>query len=106
NLLPLAIFLVLSVQLFIGTIRLKHLLPDTVTQLRRNRYVVVSCLVLFALVVIPFGKYFYSVAPVLLDDDGLHHFTVSSAVLLGVYLLPFAVIWLLGLLSCLNLTQY
>ena len=106
TLLPLAIFLVLTGLLFVGTLKLKRLLPDTEIQIRRNRYVVAISLTLFALAVIPFGEYFYHLVQVMLDDDGLHHFTLSPGSLLVVYLLPFAVIWLLGLLSCLNLAQY
>lgn len=106
NLLPLAVFLLLSVLLFIGTFKLKRLLPDTRLQLRRNRYIIALSLAVFVLVVIPFGEYFYHIAPAMLDDDGLRHFAVSPSALLVVYLLPFAVIWLLGLLSCLNLAQY
>ena len=106
NVLPLALFLILSVLLFIGTVKLKRLVPDNSTQRQRNRYVVTLSVALFLLLVVPFAEYFYRTAPILRDDDGLLHFTLLPEVVVVVYLLPFVLIWLLGLLSSLNLAQY
>jgi hypothetical protein len=56
--------------------------------------------------VFPYGEYFYRVAPKLVDDDGLRHFALLPSTLVAVYLVPFAVVWLLGLLACLHLAKY
>ncbi len=106
NLLPLIVFLLLSMLLFIGSFKLKRLVPDNPAQARRNRRVIVLSLAIFLLLVFPYAEYFYRMAPALLDDDGLRHFTLLPGILIAVYLLPFAAIWLLGLLSSLNLAQY
>ena len=106
NLLPLAVFLLLSLLLFVGSVRLKRLLPDSPAQLQRNRHIIAFGVAAFLLVVIPFAEYFYRLAPTMLDDDGLHHFTLAPGVLILTYVMPFTVIWLLGLLACLNLAQY
>lgn len=106
NLLPLAMFLLLSALLFVGSRRLSRLVPSDTIFGRRHQRATILSLALFALLVIPYGEYFYQAAPMLTDDDGLNHFILPPAVLIAVYLAPFIAIWLLGLLSCLNLAKY
>ena len=107
NLLPLAVFAFLSILLFIGSSRLKHLASDVSQGLNyRGKKLIILSVVGFALLVLPYGIYFSWVAPSLRDDDGLHHFVMSRGMLCVTYLIPFAVTWLLGLLSCLNLARY
>ena len=106
NLLPLGVFLALSSLLFAGSSQLARLMVDGSVSRQRHQRFRALCLALFVLVVFPYGEYFHRVAPVILDDDGLHHFVLSPATLVAVYLAPFIVIWLLGVLSCLNLMWY
>jgi hypothetical protein len=103
NLLPLAIFLVLSVLLYIGSLRLRNMLSEAPL---RWQYITNLSLVIFSLAVVPYVQYFYRVAPTLVDDDELRHFALSPNVLVVAYVIPFAAVWLLGLVSCLNIAQY
>ena len=104
NLVPLAMFLCLSTMLCIGTIKLRRLLPPGKDD--GARWAIAAGLGGFLAAVVLYACYFYHMAPSLLDDDGLHHFALSAPVLAGAYLLPFAIIWLLGMLSCVNLAHY
>ena len=104
NLAPLAVFLCLSTILCIGTMKLKRLLPPGKDE--RAHWAIVACVGGFLVAIVLYACYFYHMAPSLRDDDGLHHFALSAPALAGVYLLPFAVIWLLGVLSCVNLAHY
>lgn len=106
NLLPLTLFVYLTVLLFIGTIKLKRVLPEGTGSKKRNYSIILIALAIFLLVVIPYGIHFYHFSSVMLDDDGLHHFVLSPGTLTFVYLLPFSFVWLLGLLSCVNLAEY
>lgn len=106
NLLPLAVFLLLSVLLYAGSVRLVRLVPSAKGLGQRYRRLVACSLGLFVLLIIPFGGYFYHVAPLIIDDDGLRHFVLPANVLVGIYLVPFIAIWLLGVLSCVNLATY
>jgi hypothetical protein len=101
NLLPVAVILAASVYLFAGTRALMWLLPNHKKGARVWQYI--SLLFIF---VVGYAMYFYHVAAHLLDDDGLHHFGLSPGTLLLTYVLPYAMAWLLGLLSCLNLSRY
>ncbi len=108
NLVPLALFLFLSILLYIGTIKLKRLLPDQPPEKHkyRNRQLMFLSIAVFTLLLIPYGQYFHQVALTMMDDDGLQHFVISPNVLTYVYLIPFALVWLLGVLSCINLADY
>lgn len=106
NVVPLGLFLYLSILLFIGAWRLRRTSPDDPDRTIRDRRSFLFGLLCFLLVVVPYTRYFYHTAPNLLDDDGLHHFALSPGILVGVYILPFALVWLLGLASCLNLASY
>lgn len=106
NMLPLALLLLLSLLLFIGSLRLSQLVPSEAALGRRQQRITSLSLAIFILLVIPFGDYFYHAAPAMLDDDGLFHFALPPGILIFIYLVPFVVIWLLGLLACLNLAKY
>jgi hypothetical protein len=104
NLVPLVVILVATALLFVGTLKLRHTLPMKYQSL--PPVVLIKFLVAYVVVVGGFTAYFYNSAPKLLDDDGLHHFTWSASALLFLYALPYAVVWLLGLLASLNLARY
>jgi len=106
NLLPLGVFLLLSVLLFTGSFRLSRLVPANPAFMHRHQRLIALGLALFVLLVIPYSEYFYHVAPGILDDDGLQRFILPQPALIAVYLMPFIAVWLLGLLSCLNLAKY
>ena len=106
NLLPLAVFVTLSVLLFAGAHQLRRLVPDTIAQRQRRFRLVSLGLALYSLVIVPYVAYFYRMAPTLLDDDGLHHFALPPQSLLAVYIVPFSTAWLIGLLSCIDLAGY
>jgi len=102
NLVPLLVILAASVYILVGTQRLRHLsnsrLRDSV-----NLRPYLSLLFVF---VVAYTLDFYQSAPNMLDDDGLHHFSLSPTVLLFVYVLPYVIVWVLGVFSCINLVDY
>jgi hypothetical protein len=106
NLVPLALFVVLTLLLYYGSYRLVRLLPYSSITHRRSRQIFIISLVIFVLLVIPYSGYFHRIAPTMLDDDGLHHFVMSPGILTVVYIIPFVFVWLLGLLACINLANY
>lgn len=106
NLLPLAVFLLVSVLLFAGSLRLSRLVHGKPAFINHYQRLAALSLALFTVLIVPYGEYFYQVAPSILDDDGLRHFTLPHTTLIAVYLLPFIMVWLLGLLSCLKLVKY
>ncbi len=106
NYIPLALFLVLSIFLYIGTVKLKEVLPDETTTKQHFMLSIAVSIVIYIAAVIPYARYFYHVAPIMLDDDGLRHFILSPGILTITYIVPFSIIWLLGILSCINLADY
>jgi hypothetical protein len=102
NLVPLLAILIASFYILIGTQQLRHL---SHSRLRDSLNLRPFLSILFVFI-ITYSMYFYQDAPKVLDDDGLHHFTLSSTTLLFVYVLPYIVVWTIGVFSCINLVDY
>ncbi len=103
NHVPLLVVLASAIYLFLGSRRLARLVPAESEASRQRRIV---ALALLALLSVTFARYFYAVAPSIKDDDGLLHYGLSAGVMLLTYVLPYVVVWLLGVLACLNLVHY
>jgi hypothetical protein len=104
NLLPIPVMLSSSLVLFKGTSDL--LKNKAVEDKHLNKKMLGMYLLIVLAVVFAYGVYFHSHAAKLVDDDGFRHFVISVKTLMYVYVLPYALIWLLGLMSCLNLEHY
>lgn len=104
NLTPVAIIMLVSISLFAGSAKLNGILPAR--QRSVDRPVLAFSLAVFFFGAIVYAMYFDRVAPTLLDDDGLHHFALAPHTLLLIYVVPYVLVWLLGLLACLNLAHY
>jgi hypothetical protein len=102
--LPVLFVLASSIYLFIGSYKLNQIASHGSDNLR-SRMVLVS-LTIFLVLVTMYIRYFYSVAGGVVDDDGLSHFGLSASTLLFTYVLPHIIVWLLGLLACMNLARY
>jgi hypothetical protein len=101
NLVPLFVILVTSIYIFLGTQKLRHLSNSRLRDSNIRPYL--SLLFVF---VVSYSLYFYQAAPKLLDDDGLRHFALHATTLLFVYVLPYTIVWVLGVFSCVNLYDY
>jgi hypothetical protein len=104
NLLPVAIVLLGTVLLFIGSVKLARMLP--VPQQHLGSWKRTAPLIAFLIAAGFFAWYLYRSAPSLLDDDGLQHFALSPILLLFTYIIPYIAVWLFGLLACLNIAHY
>jgi hypothetical protein len=101
NLLPLAVVLLFAILLFIGSVKLISIVnvKRQLTQGRKHITIVAAYAVIASL----YACYLYREASHIVDDDGLRHFALAPSVLLFVYITPYLTVWLLGLLSCLNI---
>jgi hypothetical protein len=106
NLLPLAVFVIVTGLLATGAYKLSRLLPNDPAVKQRSEHVALTCTSAFLLIVTPFIQRFHDTVPQVLDDDNLHHFSLSPDVLVPLYIVPFALVWLVGLLSTVKLAEY
>jgi len=99
---PIAVAAVSGVYLFYGSQKLKQIAPAKIWTRTRGALFAVLCFALFGI----FAWQFYQAAPTLESVDGVPRFVLPVSVLLFTYVLPHVVLWVLGLLACINLAQY
>ncbi|MEO8105517.1 MAG: hypothetical protein ABI602_04245 [Candidatus Saccharibacteria bacterium] len=99
---PLAIALVATVLLYIGSRQLAGLV-DLSGQNRRKELVYVATFTLFVAL---FVANFYAHTTDLMSGHGMPGFDASPNVLMGSYVLPYIISWSLGLLAAVNLARY
>ena len=104
NIGPMLIILVSSIYLYVGSYKLNQILSIKFKNIRDS--VLYLSISFYLTGLIAYAFYFHHVAPTLIDDDGLPHFALRPNALLVVYVLPYAVTWLLVMLACLNLANY
>jgi len=102
NYLPVFIALLSSLYLYIGSRRLAGLVGSA----SRNRSRELRYIVLFAVFAVLFAVNFYSNAAGLIGDNGVPRFAFSLNILMFSYVLPYIIVWSLGLLTCFNLAWY
>ena len=102
NYLPLFIALVSSVYLYIGSRRLVSLVGSD----GRNRRHELLKSVPFVIIIALFAFHFYMNAMGLSGDGGVPRFILPINILMISYVLPYIVMWSLGLLACVNLAWY
>jgi hypothetical protein len=104
NLMPLVAVLLFAITLFKGSVQLMGIV--SVKCRLFSSWSHFTTVALYAVASILFAWYLYRTAPSITDDDGLRHFALSSPVLLVTYIIPYMAVWLLGLLSCINIGYY
>lgn len=104
NLIPTIVILTYSIILYLGSLKLKRILPVKKRNIKDSALSLYFLFLFFAIII--YTRYFYYSAPKNIDDDGLHYFVLAPKWLLITYVLPYIVIWVLGLMACLNLAHY
>jgi hypothetical protein len=102
NYLPLAVVLLSSVSIYMGSVRLNKIAQARPWQ-PKKLIVPIIALVLLLLI---YAWQFYEAVPKMHVTDGLPRFTQSAGVLLITYVLPHILLWVLGLIACLNIARY
>ncbi len=100
--LPLAIALVATGLLYIGSRQLVGLVGSSGRNRRKELLYIATFLVFVALLVMNF----YAHTSDIMSEHGLPGFVVSANLLMGTYLLPYIISWSLGLLAAANLAWY
>jgi hypothetical protein len=102
NLLPLSVALISVSLLFKGSSMLAAMTKVKHNNVRMLRLLAIPCVALFA----GYAWLFYSVVPYISTINGMPRFVMPIAALLLVYVLPHIVLWVYGLLACVNLAHY
>lgn len=100
--LPLAIALVSTALLYIGSRQLAGLVGSS----GRNRRKELLYVAIFIVFVALFVMNFYAHTTDVMSEHGLPGFVVSTNILMGTYLIPYIISWSLGLLAVVNLAWY
>lgn len=104
NLIPIAFVVVLSVALLIGSMKLNR--TGLLQQVKSLKTEYFTAFILYAAALLLYGMYLFRVAPSVVDDDGLRHFAERPSRLVLVYVLPYGLAWLIGIIGTINLAYY
>jgi hypothetical protein len=102
NYVPIIIVLASAWLLFLGSQKLIHIT-------RRNIWNLHNLVVLalpFVGFLIMYSRRFYEIVPSLTDINDVPRFATPVHVLFFTYILPHVIVWMLGVMSCVNLAQY
>jgi hypothetical protein len=98
---PIGIALAASVLFFMGSKALNRMVP---LRIKTRTLLAISCL--FVIVVGLFAWHFYVIEPRLAPQDGVPRFLLPVRTLMFAYILPFIIIWGLGVYACICFANY